>query len=462
MTAINGNDAGLELAAAETVLTSSLSRLARAAAGSFGLSVIQTALVTLTTIVLARVMGVSDYGSYAFVIATITLLGVPAMLGIDRLLIRDLAVYVGDNSYGLARGLLARATQQTLVISLLIAIGAAVVAWFVAGGEITTALVAFWAGLAALPFLALGRVAQGGMMGLHRVVMGQFPDLLLRPGLLLAAVVVAIVALGPPLPAPLVVGLYALTSVLACGVAYVLLFSHRPAQMRAEPAAYRGREWLGASLALALLSSTAIINTQTGVVLLGSIGTPEQAGLYAVAQRGALLVAFPLAAVNAAIGPTAARLWAAHEPARLQRLVTASARGILLASLPIGLIFIVFGRQIITLLFGAEFAAADAPLAILSMGQLVNAATGSVAVLLVMTGFQHRATAAMAAGAGLNVLLGLVLIPGYGEVGAAIAAATSLVVSNLIMVVACRRQLGLDSTPIGWRPNSRQPQASDA
>ena len=459
MTAINGNDAGLELAATDTVLTSSVGRLARAAAGSFGLSVIQTGIATLTTIVLARVMGVSDYGSYAFVVATVTLLGVPAMLGVDRLLIRDLAVYVGESSFGLARGLLTRALQQTLVISLLIALGAAVVAYVVAGGAITIELVAVWAGLVALPFLALGRVAQGGLMGLHRVVMGQFPDLLLRPGLLLVAVVLAIVALGPPLPAPLVVGLYALTSALACGVAFVLLFSNRPAGMRDDPAAYRGREWLGASVSLALLSSTAIINTQTGVVLLGSMGTPEAAGLYSVAQRGALLVAFPLAAVNAAIGPTAARLWAAHELGRLQHLVTASARGVALASLPIGLIFIVFGRQIINLLFGADFAAASMPLAILSVGQLINAATGSVAVLLVMTGFQQRATAAMAAGAALNVLLCIVLIPAYGEVGAAIAAATSLIVSNVIMVVACRRRLGLDSTPIGWRPSALPPPA---
>ena len=452
MTAINGNDAGLELAATDTVSTSSLGRLARAAAGSFGLSVIQTAIVTITTIVLARVMGVSDYGSYAFVVATVTLLGVPAILGVDRLLVRDLAVYVGDHSYGLARGLLARATQQTLVMSLAIALIAAAGAFVLAGGVVSNDLVAIWVGLMALPFLALGRVAQGGLMGLHRVVTGQFPDLLLRPGLLLASVVVVIVALGPPLSAPLVIGLYALTMAIACGVAYLLLFSNRPGAMRSEPAAYRGREWLGASVALALLSSTAIINAQTGIVLLGAIGTPEGAGLYSVAQRGALLVAFPLAAVNAAIGPTAARLWAARERGRLQHLVTASSRGVMLGSLPIGLIFIVFGQQIITLLFGPDFAAANAPLAILSVGQLVNAATGSVAVLLVMTGYQHRATAAMAAGAALNVLLGVVLIPAYGEVGAAIAAATSLVVSNLLMVVACRRQLGLDSTPVGWPP----------
>ena len=292
-------------------------------------------------------------------------------------------------------------------------------------------------------------------MGMHRVVLGQFPDLLLRPFMLLAGVLFVVVVLGPPLPAPLVIGLYAVTMALACGVAFVLLFSRRPQEMRSDEAQYRGREWLGASLSLALLSSTAIINTQTGVVLLGAIGSPEAAGLYSVAQRGALLVAFPLAAVNAAIGPTAARLWAIHDHARLQHLVTVSARGVLLGSMPIAIVFIVFGRQIISFLFGAEFAAADVPLAILSVGQLANAATGSVAVLLVMTGFQHRATASMAAGAILNVAIGLLLIPLYGEVGAAIAATVSLIVSNVAMVIATRRKLGIDPTALNWLPREQ-------
>jgi len=291
-------------------------------------------------------------------------------------------------------------------------------------------------------------------MGLHRVVMGQFPDLLLRPFMLLAAVLFVIALFGPPLPAALVLSLYSATMALACAVAFGLLLSHRPAEMRAEAAEYRGREWLGASLGLALLSSTAIINTQTGVVLLGAIGTPDAAGLYSIAQRGALLVAFPLAALNAAIGPTAARLWAEHDRPRLQRLVTVGTRGVLLGSVPIAIAFVVFGREIISFLFGSQFVGAAVPLAILSVGQLVNAATGSVGVLLIMTGYQHRATWSMAAGAVLNVVLSLVLMPVYAETGVAIAATVSLIVSNGAMTLAARRKLGIDSTALGWSPSS--------
>ena len=74
--------------------------------GSFGLNVANTAATTLLAIVLARIMGVTDYGTYAVVIATVILLGLPAVMGVDRLLIRDIAVYAQQNAYGLVRGLL--------------------------------------------------------------------------------------------------------------------------------------------------------------------------------------------------------------------------------------------------------------------------------------------------------------------------------------------------------------------
>ena len=132
-----------------------------------------------------------------------------------------------------------------------------------------------------------------------------------------------------------------------CSCACPTLFAPARLSFEPEPGSSPG-------VALALLSSTAIINSQMGVVLLGALGTPDEAGLYAIAQRGALLVAFPLMAVNSAIGPTAARLWVARDRSSLQRLVTLSTRAVLLGSLPIALAFILYGQQILTFFFGTR------------------------------------------------------------------------------------------------------------
>jgi O-antigen/teichoic acid export membrane protein len=183
----------------------------------------------------------------------------------------------------------------------------------------------------------------------------------------------------------------------------------------------------------------------------------EAAGLYAVAQRGALLVAFPLAAVSAAISPTIARLWAGDRH-QLQHLVTLGARGALLAALPLALAYLLFGRQILLFFFGSDFANADGALALLTVGQLMNAATGTVATLLVMTGHQRRAVVAIAGGALLNAFTSALLIPALTTIGAALGAVASLTFTNVVLVIIAYRTLGIDSSAFG-RLASKRPQA---
>ena len=422
--------------------------LARNAVGSFGMNVINVLATIGTTILLGRLMGVSEFGSYAFVIANVTLLGIPAILGADRLLTRDIAVHLSRDAHGLARGLFERAQQLVIAVSLVLAIGAGTVAWFAAGGVISGSVLAFWIGVAALPFLALGRVVQGGLMGLHHILLGQAPEFVLRPAVLLA-LVMGYVLVGSTLNATVAVFFHAASLAVACVVSVALLRSRTPPEVKRAVPVYETRRWASAAASLGFLSGAAVLNSQIGVALLGAISGSESAGLYAVAQRGAMLVAFPLAAANAAMSPTVARLWATGGRDRLQRLVTLSARGVLLAALIPAAAFILFGRDILVLLFGAGFAPADAPLTILTLGQVGNAATGTVATLLLMTGKQRQAAVGITVGAVLNLALGAVLIPSMDTIGAATAAAAGVIVSNMILVVATYRQLGIHATALG-------------
>jgi O-antigen/teichoic acid export membrane protein len=423
--------------------------LARAAIGSFGLSIINLAATIVTTILLARLMGVSDFGTFSFVVATVTLFGIPAILGIDRLLIRDIAVYVEKRANALARGLLRRAAQLVLGTSIVLAVAAALVGFLVAGGVISASLLAFWIGVAALPFLALGRVVQAGLMGLHHVVVGQAPEYLLRPVAFLLLVMAVYFVFQSPLDAPLVVLLHGISLAVACGASVALLRALTPSRIGRASPAYETRTWTMSALSLAFLSGAAVVNSQIGVSLLGALSGSESAGLYAVAQRGALLVAFPLAAVNAAIGPTAARLWVSGQHDRLQRLVTLSVRAVVVASLPVAVGFVVLGQQILVFLFGPAFRGADEALGILAIGQLANAATGSVATLLIMTGNQRQAAVGIGMGAVLNIAVAVILIPSLDTVGAASAAAGSLMLSNVALVVVTYRSLGIHSTALG-------------
>ena len=68
---------------------------------------------------------------------------------------------------------------------------------------------------------------------------------------------------------------------------------------------------------------------------------------------------------------------------------------------------------------------------------------------LTMTGHQRDAAASIGAGAVLNVVLNVALIPGWGLEGAAAATATSMIVWNLLLAVAVRRRLGINASALG-------------
>src|SRR5690606_19523202 len=91
----------------------------------------------------------------------------------------------------------------------------------------------------------------------------------------------------------------------------------------------------------------------------------------------------------------------------------------------IGGLFCVFGEWILGFLFGNQYEAAYLPLVILTVGQLGNALFGSVGALLNMTGHERDTLSGMFVALLANLLIGVLLIPDLGMVGAAIASACS-------------------------------------
>ncbi|MDY6944010.1 MAG: oligosaccharide flippase family protein, partial [Pseudomonadota bacterium] len=106
--------------------------LARAAAGSAILALSSKLLMLLTSVFLARWMGAEGYGIYATAMALVLLLSVPSGLGLPMLMIRYLASYGVHQQWPLMRGLLIRANQAVLAISLLTVGVAGIAIWVLA------------------------------------------------------------------------------------------------------------------------------------------------------------------------------------------------------------------------------------------------------------------------------------------------------------------------------------------
>ncbi len=412
------------------------------------LNVLSTGLVFLANVVLARLLDVAGYGIYAYVVALVNLLTAAVVLGFDRLLTRDVAALRHAGRWELLRGLVMRANTLVFGLALIVAFVLGGLGHALTGLQLSEESVALWVGLAALPFAALSRLRQAALVGLQQVIAGLVPETLVRPALLLLAPLLLAVLLRNDFTAAIAVGAFAFATIAAFVVGSILFARRRPRELVARQAEFATRQWLRTGLEFGIVGAIGLLVGQVDLLLLGALAGAEAAGLYAVAWRGAALIAFGLLAVNAPVSAAAARLWVAGEHDALQRVVTRSSRVVIAIALPVAGLLI-FAGDVFLGIFGQGFVAAGSVLAILTVGQLVNAAVGPVGALLIMTGYHRVAAKGMAIGVAITVTSAFLLIPSLGPNGAALAATLGTITWNLILGRSVLVKLGLHTTPLG-------------
>lgn len=425
-------------------------QLLRGGAGSIAIKVAHTFLALGSTILLARILGPEGFGTYGYVLALITLIAIPAKVGLPPLFVRETARAQAGEQWGLMRGLWRWGNAVVLLFSLFLVIAAAMITSLVAERFSSVQLTTFAWGLAVVPLIALGNLRGAALRGLRKVVQGQLPEHVLRPGLLIL-LLLATPLFWPSqtLTAAHAMALHVLAAAIAFAIGVWLLWRARPASVTQAVPTYQARNWLTSAMPLALISGLQLINSQTDIIMLGIFSNAGQVGIYKVVIQGGFLVSFTLTAVNTVIAAHIVHLYQAGEHAKLQRVVTWAARCIFLGTLPVALIFIVVGGQILSLVFGEVYGVGQTALAILCVGQLVSAAMGPVIFLLNMTGHEREAARGIAVAASLNILLNILLIPRFGIEGAATANCLTLVLWNILLWRTACRRLGIESSVFG-------------
>ncbi len=430
--------------------------LVRGIFGSLGLTITTAAVSFVNGVLLARLLGANGYGIYASAIAVVLLLSAPLALGLDRLLTRDVAASGAQGSWGEAKGLIRRAVQVVVPVSLIAIVIVGVGAAALSGSLDGDTLPVLWLALLMVPLLVLIALRRAITLGLQRIISSQLPDSLVRPGVFGVLLLIAYVASGT-LTALAAMALNLVSVIVALVFGLALLVRQVPDQMRASASRFRSRHWLREAVPFALAATATTLMNQIDVVLVGALAGATAAGLYSVAARGAALALFGALAVNTTLAPAAAHLWTRNERARLQFVVTRGARGALLFALVVAALLCVFGDQFL-LLFGPEFSAAYATLVVLAITQVIDCGFGIGGLMLSMTGFQGLNFAAIAFAVVLRIAIGIALIPTLGSLGAAVAAAVAITIMNVIATYFCGRRLGLDATPIGaWHPRVTNP-----
>lgn len=426
-------------------------QLLRGGAGSMAIRVCHKFSGFLLTIVLARMLGAEGYGIYGFALALVMLLAIPAQIGLPQLVVRETAKAQANNNWALMRGLWRWSNQYVILFSVvMVSFGVIVLSLaqdHIAEAQWSTIAV----GLALIPLIALGNVRGAALRGLRKVILGQLPESVLRPFLILILIGILLLTLrGISLTPPIAMGVHAIAAFLAFAIGTILLLHARPEGVRHRPTpSYDTTSWRRAAMPLAMLGGLQFINAHTDIIMLGMLREDSEVGVYRVVVQVAALVVFGLQAVNQVIQPHFAQMYSQGDQARLQHLVTMSARAILAFAIPPVLIMLFAGGPLLSLVFGEEYRIGALALAILALGQLINASIGSVGILLNMTGHERDTVIGITVAAISNVTLNSLLIPAYGIEGAALATATTLLIWNIILWYFVRTRLKIESSALG-------------
>lgn len=191
-------------------------------------------------------------------------------------------------------------------------------------------------------------------------------------------------------------------------------------------------------------------------IMLGAFGSNVDVGTFNVASRVSNLLLIPLNGSISILAPKFVQLSTIGDMGNLAALVRRSSWLIIMIVVPVaGLVFAAAGP--VMRIFGSHFSSGVPILRILMVGTVINAATGPVGTVLIMSGCEKTvwklSVAMLVFGIGLCIL-GVLL---YGVIGLSVALVVSVSVQNLVLVILVKRQLGfwpIGSVPAGASPSS--------
>lgn len=169
-------------------------------------------------------------------------------------------------------------------------------------------------------------------------------------------------------------------------------------------------------------------------LLLGVYSTAEEVGIFNVSIKIASLLSLPLLAVNMASAPTFATYHETKNKALLQEAISHTNRIIFWSSLPFLLICLLLPDPLMEI-FGSGFGSGRTLLMLMALAQFINAACGSVGVIMQMTGLERTWSRILLFTTLANVLLMVLLAPRYGMTGAAVCYLLVMAATNITGVI---------------------------
>jgi len=387
------------------------------------LSALGQGLMPVTHIVIAQLFGVAVFGAYQASVAIIDVLRSAGLVGSSSGMHRFIAAHRAAGDADLEKRALGTGIRLTVGASSVLAIGLALLAtpiaraWHEATLASTLPIMAPTVLLAATTLVLIDATLGAKVARMSLYVRG-----LSEPLLVLAAAVLAwrfggtlkSLAIANVTTAAVVTVL----AVTACARVFGGSYLWQSLRAQPHPSFKRFAVPLGASN----LMSAVLQRADT--FLVASLAGLDALAVYTAAEFITRVIANPRYLFDYIIAPVVSEALHMQDRARVRYNLALATRWVITACTPIAVTVIVLRAEILGL-YGATFVAGTGPLIVLAITNLIVGGLGLTPYALAMGGRSRLFLINNLCAAAVNILLGLVLIPRMGLMGAAIAVLVS-------------------------------------
>ena len=398
----------------------------------------------VVSIALGRTLGAAGLGIVNLTQLVATVLMAAAMLGMDTVLIKRVAIgHESGKPQEVASSLYTASVINGLLAGVFTVAGMLAAPWLSRRVFHTQALeIPLVVTLAMLVPQAFARIYAASLNGFRKIWQSNLANNTMSTWVVGVGLAMLYV-LHLPITVISVAVLYAVGRL---AVYFSLGIYHRTLFHYSGPRNFIPRPMLAMGIPLLITTTAFQITSNADGVMLGWLRSPHEVGLYSVAGRLTIMESLFLMVSNSAIGPKLAFLYSCGRLREVERMIHRVTAGLTLLATISLMLFVVFGHWLLSI-WGREFGGAYLVLVVLGIGQFFNISTGCCGMLLVMCGHEKILGYLSSAFLVINLILNYFLILKWGALGAASATAITIAGQNIAKLIIAKRKTGISTVP---------------
>lgn len=416
------------------------------------IKIIAAVLSYLVIVLLARWLSPEYYGVYSVLMSSTILLATISQFGFPMTIVKYLSHYIVQNEGAYITSVISymRRFSTYLILVIIVISGLLSISlYYLQKIDDLQLLVYFLTLLLILPSFTLIDLNNGIARTFDKIYLAILPkDIIWRTFIIIGGFILFQVFRNDPKTMFIAI-------IATMGISLTLIYIFQTVLVnKVLPKGYQKRvsnskEWKKTSFYIWIVNVSRVSYRSLDVLIVSIFVDIKSAGFYFIAARTAELIGFMLASLNLIIGPNIAKHNSMKKLTEVQPFLAYIALFLATSSALLFFIFALFGDDIILLLAGEEYHQVYLPLIILAAGQLINSLTGSVGVVLNMTGNEKANMFVQLTT--LPVTLAMILVGTflYDITGAAVASCLGIIIWNVRLWFAVKKRVSIDPSIVG-------------